>query len=60
VLSFFLSLGRKGGQASSEDLFPLGYGEWDRIKVRVKTEIPGPKHPGNNFAFLSVFLVFNF
>jgi hypothetical protein len=33
----FLSLdGRKGGQASSEDLFPLGYGEWERIKVRVK------------------------
>jgi hypothetical protein len=23
----FLSLGRKGGQASSEDLLPLGYGE---------------------------------
>jgi len=33
---YFLSLGRKGGQASSEDLFPLGYGERDRIKVRVK------------------------
>jgi hypothetical protein len=26
---------RKGGQVSSEDLLPLGYGEWDRIKVRV-------------------------
>jgi hypothetical protein len=38
-LSFFLSLdGRKGGQASSEDLFPLGYGEWERIRVRVKPE----------------------
>jgi len=23
--------GRKGGQASSEDLFPLGYGEWERL-----------------------------
>jgi len=32
---FSLSWGRKGGQASSEDLLPLGYGEWDRIKVRV-------------------------
>jgi hypothetical protein len=33
----FLSFdGRKGGQASSEDLLPLGYGERDRIKVRVK------------------------
>jgi len=38
-LSFFLSLdGRKGGQASSEDLFPLGYGEWERVRVRVKPE----------------------
>jgi len=27
--------GRKGGQASSEDLFPLGYGEGERNKVRV-------------------------
>jgi hypothetical protein len=34
---YSLSLdGRKGGQASSEDLFPLGYGEWERIKVRVR------------------------
>jgi len=33
---YSLSRGRKGGQASSEDLFPLGYGERDRIKVRVK------------------------
>jgi len=33
---YSLSLdGRRGGQASSEDLFPLGYGEWERIKVRV-------------------------
>jgi len=30
--------GKKGGQASSEDLFPLGYGEWDRTKVRVKNK----------------------
>ena len=36
-LKFILSLDRKkGGQASSEDLLPLGYGERDRIKVRVK------------------------
>ncbi len=27
-----------GGQASSEDLFPLGYGEGERIKVRVKLQ----------------------
>jgi hypothetical protein len=27
---------RKGGQASSEDLLPLGYGERDRVRVRVK------------------------
>jgi hypothetical protein len=34
---FFLSIdGRKGGQASSEDLLPLGYGERERIKVRVR------------------------
>jgi hypothetical protein len=34
---YFLSLNwRRGGQASSEDLFPLGYGEWERMKVRVK------------------------
>ena len=39
---FFLSLGRKGGQASSEDLLPLGYGEWDRIKVRVKLSLLSP------------------
>jgi hypothetical protein len=33
---FPLSLdGRKGGQASSEDLFPLGYGERERVRVRV-------------------------
>jgi hypothetical protein len=25
-----------GGQASSEDLLPLGYGEGERNKVRVK------------------------
>jgi hypothetical protein len=25
-----------GGQASSEDLLPLGYGEGERDKVRVK------------------------
>jgi hypothetical protein len=31
--------GRMGGQASSEDLFPLGYGERDRIKVRVKINL---------------------
>ena len=37
---FVLSLGRgrEGGQASSEDLFLLGYGEWERIKVRVKSD----------------------
>jgi len=30
---FTLSLdGRKGGQASSEDLLPLGYGERERIR----------------------------
>jgi hypothetical protein len=34
----FLSLGRKGGQASSEGLLPLGYGERDRIKVGVKLD----------------------
>jgi len=28
--------GWKGGQASNEDLFPLGYGERDRVRVRVK------------------------
>jgi hypothetical protein len=39
VAIYSLSLGRKGGQASSEDLLPLGYGERDRIKVRVKPEI---------------------
>jgi hypothetical protein len=30
-----LSLGRKGGQASSKDLLPLGYGERERARVRV-------------------------
>jgi len=41
IYVFFLSLdGRKGGQASSEDLFPLGYGEWERTKVRVKFVSP--------------------
>jgi hypothetical protein len=25
----------RGGQASSEDLLPLGYGERDRVRVRV-------------------------
>jgi hypothetical protein len=34
-----LSLGSKGGQASSEDLLPLGYGERDRARVRVKFKI---------------------
>jgi hypothetical protein len=29
----------KGGQASNEDLFPLGYGERDRVRVRVIIEI---------------------
>jgi hypothetical protein len=29
-------VGWKGGQASNEDLFPLGYGERDRARVRVK------------------------
>jgi hypothetical protein len=42
IFYFSLSLGRNGGQASSEDLLPLGYGEWDRIKVRVKREVPNP------------------
>jgi hypothetical protein len=33
-LYFFLSLhGRKGGQVSSEDLFPLGYEEWESIPL---------------------------
>jgi hypothetical protein len=27
--------GREKGQASSEDLLPLGYGERDRVRVRV-------------------------
>ena len=27
--------GWKGGQASNEDLLPLGYGERDRARVRV-------------------------
>jgi hypothetical protein len=31
--------GKKGGQASSEDLLPLGYGERDRTKVRVKDNL---------------------
>jgi len=36
--SFYsLSLGRRGGQASNEDLFPLGYGERDRVRVRANT-----------------------
>jgi hypothetical protein len=36
VAIFSLSLdGDKGGQTSSEDLFPLGYGGRERIKVRV-------------------------
>jgi len=36
-VSFPLSLdARKGGQASSEDLLPLGYGERERVRVRVK------------------------
>jgi hypothetical protein len=34
---YSLSLGRKGGQASNEDLLPLGYGERDRAGVRVNT-----------------------
>jgi len=40
--------GRKGGQASSEDLFPLGYGEWERVRVRVRVKpetIPLPLAP---------------
>jgi len=32
---FFPLPGRKGGQASSEDLLPLGYGERERVRVRV-------------------------
>jgi hypothetical protein len=37
IAVFFLPLPwvKKGGQASSEDLLPLGYGEWDRAGVRV-------------------------
>jgi hypothetical protein len=35
---YSLSLGRKGGQASNEDLLPLGYGERDRVRVRVKSD----------------------
>jgi len=34
--------GRKGGQESSEDLFPLGYGEWVRVKPET---IPLPLAP---------------
>jgi hypothetical protein len=36
IKNISLSLGRKGGQASNEDLLPLGYGERDRVRVRVK------------------------
>jgi hypothetical protein len=35
IFSFSLD-GRKGEQASSEDLLPLGYREWERDRVRVK------------------------
>jgi hypothetical protein len=36
IKKYSLSLRRQGGQASSEDLLPLGYGERDRVRVRVK------------------------
>jgi hypothetical protein len=36
---YSLSRGWKGGQASNEDLFPLGYGERDRVRVRVKLKL---------------------
>ncbi|MCJ7515155.1 MAG: hypothetical protein MUO89_04175 [Dehalococcoidia bacterium] len=42
INTYSLSRWRKGGQASNEDLFPLGYGEWDRVRVRVKLEITNP------------------
>jgi hypothetical protein len=45
--NYLLSLGKKGGQASSEDLLPLGYGERDRIKVRVKLSLTESILPGN-------------
>jgi hypothetical protein len=35
IISTILSLWGWSGQASSEDLLPLGYGEWGRTKVRV-------------------------
>jgi hypothetical protein len=40
---YFLSRGRRGGQASNEDLFPLGYGERERVRVRVK-KLKGENH----------------
>jgi hypothetical protein len=36
VAIFPLPWVRKSGQASSEDLLPLGYGERERARVRVK------------------------
>jgi len=48
--------GRKGGQASNGDLFPLGYGERDRVRVRVKIDPcyphirSGTIAPGNSVA----------
>jgi hypothetical protein len=39
VAIYFLFLRGKSGQASSEDLLPLGYGGRDRIEVRVKLKI---------------------
>jgi hypothetical protein len=42
-----LSRGRKGGQASNEDLFPLGYGDRDRDRVRVRV---------NNKKYLNTYL----
>jgi hypothetical protein len=35
----------KGGQASSEDLLPLGYGERDRVGVRVRAGINPSQSP---------------
>jgi hypothetical protein len=38
AISIFLLFldGRRGGQASSEDLFPLGYGEWETVRVSIR------------------------
>jgi hypothetical protein len=53
--------GRKGGQASSEDLFPLGYGERERVRVRVKPQtIPLPLTPSRQGRVTTTFKHFQF